>query len=239
MKGRTPTWSRSSPDRRCGALSGGLRPDDCHVAYVDRVAYLVTWDVDDRQVLCAGTGLSPMRLQIDMGQSPPAWVVDVETGDRLEVIWPHGFQLRLAAQPELIDGQGKVVARAGDIIRNWVAVCRGTRSRCARSIVIRPTTTIGYAAGSRSRRYSGIGSCDGPHSADGPAAWVCTGFNDSVSWGTSPGLMRGAVRGCAPARASRATLAGRRAAPADSTRLADGLIPQTLHGVHGRPLRGA
>jgi hypothetical protein len=39
--------------------------------------------------------------------------------DRFEVIWPYGFHLRVEGEPEVVDGHGKVVARAGDIIRNW------------------------------------------------------------------------------------------------------------------------
>jgi len=73
-----------------------------------------------------------MRLQIDVGRSPPAWVTDAETGVRLEVIWPYGFQLRLAARPELVDGLGRVVARSGDIIRNWGGGLQGnTISLCS------------------------------------------------------------------------------------------------------------
>jgi hypothetical protein len=73
-----------------------------------------------------------MRLQLDLGRAPPAWVIDIETGGRYEVIWPHGFQLRRAARPELVDGHGTVVARAGDVIREWGGDVNGdTISLCS------------------------------------------------------------------------------------------------------------
>jgi hypothetical protein len=88
--------------------------------------------VDGQQVLCGGTGITPMRVQINVGQAPPVWAIDIETGHRFEVIWPYGFELRPAAQPELVDGQGKVVARAGDIIREWGGGLQGnTISLCS------------------------------------------------------------------------------------------------------------
>jgi hypothetical protein len=98
-------------------------------------ATLPTWSpgtVKGRQVLCGGTGITPMRLQLDLGRAPPAWVIDIETGGRYEVIWPYGFQLRPAVRPELVDGQGKVVARAGDVIREWGGGLQGnTISLCS------------------------------------------------------------------------------------------------------------
>jgi hypothetical protein len=98
-------------------------------------ATLPTWSpgtVNGQQVLCGGTGISPMRLQIDMERAPPAWVIDIETGGRYEVIWPYGYRLRLAARPELVDGQGKLVARAGDVIREWGGGVHGnTISLCS------------------------------------------------------------------------------------------------------------
>jgi hypothetical protein len=96
---------------------------------------LPTWSpgtVNGQQVLCGGTGITAMRLQIDLGRLPPAWVIDIETGGRYEVIWPYGFQLRPAVRPELVDGQGNVVARAGDVIREWGGGVNGdTISLCS------------------------------------------------------------------------------------------------------------
>jgi hypothetical protein len=90
---------------------------------------LPTWSpgtVNGRQVLCVGPGITPMRVQIDVGQAPPAWAIDIVTGHRFEVIWPYGFHLRVEGEPEVVDGHGKVVARAGDIIRNWGGGLQGT-----------------------------------------------------------------------------------------------------------------
>jgi hypothetical protein len=45
-----------------------------------------------------------------------AWATWQEGGERVELIWPAGYRARFTPALEVLDADGRVVARAGDLI---------------------------------------------------------------------------------------------------------------------------
>ena len=64
---------------------------------------------------CPNALLASVRLEGDPAQRPAVWVVG-QDGRRLSILWRHGFSARFTPRLELLDEDGKVVAREGDVL---------------------------------------------------------------------------------------------------------------------------
>jgi hypothetical protein len=45
-----------------------------------------------------------------------AWLESIESGQRLDVIWPAGFGARFDPELSVVDGEGNVVMSEGDVV---------------------------------------------------------------------------------------------------------------------------
>ena len=63
---------------------------------------------------CRDVGLRDAALTGDANDPRVAWVV--QNGLRLDVVFPAGYRARFAPELEILDTDGKVVARGGDPI---------------------------------------------------------------------------------------------------------------------------
>ena len=64
---------------------------------------------------CPNALLASVRLEGDPAQRPAVWVVG-QDGRRLSILWRHGFSARFTPRLELLDEDGDVVAREGDVL---------------------------------------------------------------------------------------------------------------------------
>ena len=72
--------------------------------------------------VCAGVGLPDSVIHGDPAHRDLVWLVTSDplsggSGRHLSVRWPAGFSARFTPNLELVDGNGQVVAREGDLPR--------------------------------------------------------------------------------------------------------------------------
>jgi hypothetical protein len=68
---------------------------------------------------CNDARVPPFRLRIDPAVRPSVWGDRVDDGIRFDIIWPPGFRLELTnAEPALIEPDGTVFGRDGDLVPN-------------------------------------------------------------------------------------------------------------------------
>jgi hypothetical protein len=80
------------------------------------VVQLPTWPEKPVSGLCPAALLGGVTLRGDpTNQSRPVWV-ESRGGGRLTVVWPYGFSARFSPGLELLDSEGEVVAREGDLL---------------------------------------------------------------------------------------------------------------------------
>jgi len=63
--------------------------------------------------VCAGMAINAV-VRGDAADLRVAWLVDVDLGSRIDVVWPSGYRARFAPRLEVLDGAGTVVLRDGD-----------------------------------------------------------------------------------------------------------------------------
>ena len=81
-----------------------------------RVVQLPTWSEAPASGACPEALLGGVTLRGDpRSQSRPVWV-ESRGGGQLTVVWPYGFSSRFSPGLELLDSDGEVVAREGDLL---------------------------------------------------------------------------------------------------------------------------
>jgi len=67
---------------------------------------------------CLGTGTDAV-LHGSPSDPRVTWATIPRTGVRVDVVWPVGYSARFVPALELLDEQGHVVGREGDLIIGW------------------------------------------------------------------------------------------------------------------------
>lgn len=82
------------------------------------VVRIPTWpDPPPASGACPLAHLGRVTLRGDpAGLSRPVWVQRIDGGQQLDIVWPYGFTARFNPDLELLNAEGEVVAREGDVL---------------------------------------------------------------------------------------------------------------------------
>ena len=67
-------------------------------------------------VLCTPGAILPFRVEIDPSASVPVWGLWEADGSRFDITWPSGFTLQQLPELAVVDSEGRVVGRPGQLI---------------------------------------------------------------------------------------------------------------------------